>query len=457
MNPAVFRMYDVRGVVDRDLTEDLVRDLGRAYGTRIRRDGGRRVCLGRDPRLHGQRLQDAFAEGALETGLTLLDVGVVPSPQLYFAVHHLDADGGVQVTGSHNPPEYNGVKMMRGKRSLYGDQIQELRAWIEAGDFHREAGGERVSHPITDAYLDYVVDNLELGPHRPRLVLDGGNGAGGPTAMRLFQRLGLDPTGLYIDMDGAFPNHHPDPTVPANLQDLRARVRADGADLGVAYDGDADRVGVIDDRGEVIWGDRLLILLARAVLAQEPGAAIVGEVKCSATLFEDIAAHGGRPIMSAVGHSIIKERMRAEGALLAGEMSGHIFFGHRWLGFDDAVYASARLVELLSHAGQPLSALLSDVPRTAVTPEIRLDCPDDRKFDIVSAAVEHYRAHPDVRSLVDIDGARVDFGDGWGLIRASNTQPVLVLRAEARDEARLDEIRQELEGFVAQQLAKGPA
>ncbi len=457
MNPAVFRMYDVRGVVDRDLTEDLARDLGRAYGTRVRRDGGRRVCLGRDPRLHGQRLQDAFAEGALETGLTLLDVGVVPSPQLYFAVHHLNADGGVQITGSHNPPEYNGVKMMRGKRSLYGDQIQELRAWIEARDFHREAGGERVSRPITDAYLDYVVDHLDLGPHRPRLVLDGGNGAGGPTAMRLFERLGLTPTGLYVDMDGRFPNHHPDPTVLANLQDLRARVLADGADLGVAYDGDADRVGVVDDRGEVIWGDRLLILLARAVLAEEPGAAVVGEVKCSATLFDDVAAHGGRPIMSAVGHSIIKERMRAEGALLAGEMSGHIFFGHRWLGFDDAVYASARLVELLTHAGEPLSALLADVPETAVTPELRLDCPDDRKFEVVAAAVAHYRAHPDVKSLVDIDGARVDFGDGWGLIRASNTQPVLVLRAEARDEARLAAIRAELEGFVAQRLAGSPA
>lgn len=454
MNPAVFRMYDVRGVVDRDLTEDLARDLGRAYGTRIRRDGGRRVCLGRDPRLHGQRLQDAFAEGALETGLTLLDVGVVPTPQLYFAVHHLDADGGVQVTGSHNPPEYNGVKMMRGKRSLYGDQIQQLRAWIEARDFHREAGGERLAHPITETYLDYVVDNLHLGPHRPRLVLDGGNGAGGPTAMSLFRRLGMEPTGLYIDMDGRFPNHHPDPTVPANLEDLRRRVLADGADLGVAYDGDADRVGVIDDRGEVIWGDRLLILLARAVLAAEPGAAIVGEVKCSATLFDDIAAHGGRPVMSAVGHSIIKERMRAEGALLAGEMSGHIFFKHRWLGFDDAVYASARLVELLSHTDQPLSALLADVPKTAATPEIRLDCPDDQKFHVVSAAVEHYRAHPGVRSLVDIDGARVDFGDGWGLIRASNTQPVLVLRAEARDEARLAAIRAELEGFVARRLAE---
>ena len=445
LNPSIFRAYDVRGIADRDLTTPFARALGRAYATRILRRGGRTICLGRDCRTHGSRLREAFADGVLSTGLDVIDVGVVASPMLYFAVFHHDADGGVQITGSHNPSEYNGFKMMEGKGSLYGDAIQDLRRAIEEEDFAEGAGALRTD-PIFDAYVHYVTENITLGPRRLKVVVDGGNGTGGPPAVAILEALGVDIVPMYIPMDGSFPNHHPDPTVEANLADLKARVRAEGADLGLAYDGDADRIGVVDEAGEVIWGDRLLILLAREILAEHPGTPVVAEVKCSNTLFDAIASMGGRPIMSAVGHSIIKTRMKKEGALLAGEMSGHIFFAHRWFGFDDAVYTSCRLLEILSRSEGTLSGALDDVPKTCVTPEIRLDCPDTVKFDLVQRAIAHYSAR---HRVVDIDGARIDFPGGWGLIRASNTQPVLVLRAEAESQAALDRIRGELEGFVA--------
>jgi phosphomannomutase/phosphoglucomutase len=445
VNPQIFRAYDVRGVADVDLTDAFARDLARAFGTVIRRAGGTRVCLGRDCRTHGPRLHQAFLDGLLSTGLEVLDVGVVPSPLLYFAVFHHDTDGGVQITGSHNPAEYNGFKMMHGKSSLHGEQVQDLRRLIEAQDFVSGRGAVREA-PVFDAYVERVASDIRLPGRRLRVVVDGGNGTGGPIATRLLERLGVDVIPMYIDMDGRFPNHHPDPTVEENLVELIARVRSEGADCGVAYDGDADRIGVVDDRGEILWGDRLMILLSRAILRVCPGAAIVSEVKCSATLFDDITARGGRAIMAPVGHSIIKQRMKDEGAELGGEMSGHIFFKHRWMGFDDAVYTTARLLEILAEAGAPLSALLSDVPVTHVTPEIRLDASDDTKFALVDAAAAHFGAlHP----VVDIDGARIDFGDGWGLIRASNTQPVIVLRAEADTAAALGRIRATLEAFVA--------
>ncbi|MCB9727573.1 MAG: phosphomannomutase/phosphoglucomutase [Deltaproteobacteria bacterium] len=445
MNPRIFRAYDVRGVADTDLTDPFARDLGRAYGTMVRRDGGRVVCLGRDCRTHGPRLHAAFLSGLLSTGLEVLDVGVVSSPLLYFAVFHHDTDGGVQITGSHNPAEDNGFKMMHGKDSLHGDQVQHLRRLIEARDFVSGEGSVRQA-PVLDAYLERVSSDIALGGRRLKVVVDGGNGTGGPVAVALLERLGVEVVPMYIEMDGRFPNHHPDPTVEENLEELIARVRSEGADCGVAYDGDADRIGVIDDRGEILWGDRLMILLSRAILRACPGAAIVSEVKCSATLFDDIEAHGGRAIMAPVGHSIIKRRMKDEQAELGGEMSGHIFFRHRWMGFDDAVYTTARLLEILAAADRPLSALLDDVPRTHVTPEIRLDASDDTKFALVEAAAAWFGArHP----VVDIDGARVDFGDGWGLIRASNTQPVIVLRAEADSPEALARIRGTLEAFVA--------
>ena len=447
LDPHIFRAYDIRGIADRDLDDATVDRVARAYATIVLRQGGRRVALGRDCRLSSPRLHAAFVRGLTEAGLDVDDVGVGASPQLYWAVHHLDADGGVQITGSHNPGDHNGFKMMLGKGSFHGERITELAAIARAGDFGEQvASGTVRHHDLAAVYVADIASRLHLGPRLPKVAIDGGNGTGGPPAAALLAALGLPTTPLHIAMDGAFPNHHPDPTVEENLVDLRAAVLGGGLDVGIAYDGDADRIGVIDERGEVIWGDRLLILLAREVLARHPGAAIVGEVKCSHTLFADIAARGGRPVMSAVGHSIIKDRMKAEGAMLAGEMSGHIFYADRWYGFDDAIYVTGRLLEILSHADRPLSALLADVPVTHVTPEIRLDCDDDKKFDVVAKAVAHYGKD---HSVVTIDGARIAFADGWGLIRASNTQPVIVLRAEADDARSLERIRNELEAFVA--------
>ena len=443
MNEHVFRAYDIRGVADRDLDDDFVLALGAAFGTLVRRAGGRRVAVGRDCRLSSDRIFAAFSRGLRAVGADVVDLGVVSSPILYWAVHHLGTDGGVQITGSHNPAEHNGFKMMLGTTTLHGAAITELQQLVATRDFAAGDGGLIEVNPL-GAYVDDIAGRVHLG-RRLKVVVDGGNGTGGPPAMALLERLGVDVVPLYVDMDGSFPNHHPDPTVEENLAELREAVLSGGADLGVAYDGDADRIGVIDDLGHVIWGDRLMILLARDVLAAHPGAAIVGEVKCSKTLFEDIAARGGRPIMSQVGHSLIKARMKVEDAQLAGEMSGHIFFRDRWYGFDDAVYVTARLLEIIARGPASLSELLADVPVTHVTPEIRIDCPDAVKFDVVARAVAHFAAsHP----VVDIDGARVDFGDGWGLIRASNTQPILVLRAEADDAAALARIRSTLEDFV---------
>ncbi|TNF27647.1 MAG: phosphomannomutase/phosphoglucomutase [Deltaproteobacteria bacterium] len=444
MNEHVFRAYDIRGVADVDLTDPFVFALGQAFATLVaRRSGGHRVAVGRDCRLSSDRIFRAFASGLRASGADVVDLGVVSSPILYWAVHHFGTDGGVQITGSHNPAAHNGFKMMLGTATLHGDAIAELKRLVARGDFLAGDGGVIELDPL-GAYVDDIAGRVRLA--RPlKVVVDGGNGTGGPPAVALLERLGVEVVPLYVDMDGRFPNHHPDPTVEENLAELRAAVLAEGADLGVAYDGDADRIGVIDDLGHVLWGDRLMILLSRDVLARHPGAAIVGEVKCSKTLFEDIEAQGGRPIMSQVGHSLIKARMKVEEALLAGEMSGHIFYADRWYGFDDAVYVTARLLEILAREDMPLSALLSDVPVTHVTPEIRMDCPDDEKFDVVARAAAHFGEH---HPVVDIDGVRVDFGDGWGLIRASNTQPVLVLRAEADDAAALARIRTTLEEFV---------
>ena len=470
MNPQIFRAYDVRGVAETDLTDDVARNLGRAYATMVRRNGGSTVCVGRDCRLSSERLFAAFTGGAREAGLNVVAIGVSSTPMLYWSVFAGDADGGVQITGSHNPKEYNGFKMMLGKGSLHGARIQQLLQSIENGDFER-AG------PSTDAVVDgvgaalvaglkalpgegrlaewdgvqasYVADiasRLRFGPRRLKVAIDGGNGTGGPPAVALMQALGVPFDAILTDMDGTFPNHHPDPTVEENLVDLQRLVATTGADVGIAYDGDADRIGVIDEKGGVLWGDRLLVLLSRALFETHPGATVVGEVKCSETLFSDIRARGGRPVMSAVGHSIIKERMKHEGALLAGEMSGHIFYAERWYGFDDAVYVTGRVLEILSHADRPLSELLADLPPTCVTPEIRLDADDAEKFAIVARALAHYGA---LHRVDATDGARIDFGDGWGLIRASNTQPVIVLRAEAQSESGLARIRGELEGFVA--------
>ena len=450
MNPLIFREYDIRGVADRDLESGVVRDIGRAFGTFCSRRGKRRIALGRDCRLSSDRLHSALLEGLLDTGMHVLDIGVGPTPMLYFSVFDADLEGGVQITGSHNPPHENGFKMMCGKGTLSGDEIRELRTLVEQQDFARADGGTTEPHDPRPAYVGFMRGNVRLARTDVRFALDAGNGAGGPLALAAMSAVGLSPIAMYCDMDGRFPNHHPDPSQPENVQPLIDVVLGRELELGIAYDGDADRIGVVDERGEIIWGDRLMILFSREILARHPGAAILGEVKCSQTLYDDVARHGGRPIVWKTGHSLIKKKMKEEGALLAGEMSGHIFFGDRFFGFDDAIYASLRLIEIVAAAGKPLSSLLADVPKTYSTPELRVDCDDTLKFAVVERVLAHFRGK---REVLDVDGARVLFEGGWGLVRASNTQPALVTRFEADSEARLDAIRHEVESVVEAAVA----
>ena len=446
MNPHIFRQYDIRGVVSQDLTHEVVVALGRALGTVAVSRGAKTFGLARDARTHSPALRDALAEGLVSCGLEVIDFGLVPTPLLYFSVFYNHLGGGVMITGSHNPPEFNGFKMMVGHDTLFGEDIQHLRRIMEAGQYVSHEGGSLRQEDILAPYLRFVEGNLALGARKLKVVLDAGNGAAGIVADPLVRALGMDVTSLYIEPDGTFPNHHPDPAEEHNLHDLIEKVRELGADLGVAYDGDGDRIGVVDERGQVMWGDRLMILLSRAILAESPGATIVGEVKCSQTLYDDIAAHGGHPIMWKVGHSLIKNKMKETGAQLAGEMSGHIFFKHRYFGFDDAIYTTARLLELLSKDATPLSERLTGVPVTYATPELRAEVPDDAKFEIVAHIAKHLKAEH--HRVVDIDGVRVIFEDGWGLIRASNTQPALVLRVEAQSAARRDALLARLRAWI---------
>jgi phosphomannomutase / phosphoglucomutase len=445
MNPHIFRQYDIRGVADRDMPDAFAQDLGRALGTFWRRHGHERVALGRDCRTSSDRLHRALLAGLLETGVQVVDVGVVSTPLMYFTVFHLELDGGVQITGSHNPPDENGFKMMKGKASLFGEDIQTLYAMMTSRDFDLPGGGRTESQDVLPAYAAYMRGNVRLARTDVRFAVDAGNGTGGPMALAAMRAVGLSPVPLLCEMDGAFPVHHPDPSQPENLEMLRQRVLDDGLELGIAYDGDADRIGVIDARGEVLWGDRLMVLLSRALLEDHPGAAVIGEVKCSQTLYDDIAARGGRPIMWKTGHSLIKAKMKEESALLAGEMSGHIFFADRYYGYDDAVYATLRLLEIVAASEAPLHELIADLPPTHTTPELRVDCPDAVKFDLVERVLAHYRP---THEVVDVDGVRIRFEDGWGLVRASNTQPALVLRFEAPTPERLQALRDEVESVV---------
>jgi phosphomannomutase/phosphoglucomutase len=445
MNPHVFRQYDIRGHAERDFDNGFVRALGLSLGTFYSKRGLRRVAVGRDCRLSSPRLHEALCAGLLETGLHVVDIGIGPTPLLYFTVHHLDLDGGIQITGSHNPPDENGFKMMLGKGSLYGDDIAELRTVMESERFDSAPGGTLETFDPTPDYVRKASGDIQLGRHDIRFAIDAGNGAGGPLALETMKALGLSPVAMLCEMDGTFPVHHADPTDPETLEMLKERVLGDGLELGFAYDGDADRVGVIDARGEIIWGDKLMIILSRALLAKHPGATIIGEVKCSQTMYDDIEARGGRGVLWKTGHSLIKTKMKEESALLAGEMSGHIFFADRYYGFDDAIYATLRILEIMSHSNVPLHEMLSDVPKTFATPEIRVECDDARKFDLVRQMVDHYRPTHD---LIDIDGARIQFDGGWALVRASNTQPVLVLRFEADSEQQLESIRGEVESVL---------
>jgi phosphomannomutase/phosphoglucomutase len=438
MNPQVFREYDIRGVVQDDFDDEFVVDLGRAYASILLEAGKHNITLGRDCRLSSDRLRELLLEGLVPAGINVTDVGVVPTPLLYFSMVHWQMDGGAMITGSHNAAEYNGFKLGVGPTTIFGEEIQRVRKLVEARAFKTTgAKGSLTMRPVLPDYQDYIRRNIKLEAGM-KVAVDGGNGCGGVVAAPLMREMGLETVELYIEMDGRFPNHHPDPTVEENMRDLQAAVKSSGARVGIAYDGDADRIGAVDENQRIVWGDELMVVFARSILKERPGAAIIGDVKCSRRLYDDIAQHGGRPIMWKTGHSLIKSKLKQENAALAGEMSGHMFFNDRYYGFDDAIYASFRLLEILGRERRGLGAILADLPKTSFTPEIRLDCPDDRKFEVVRKAAEYFRGNYET---IDIDGARVNFPGGWGLVRASNTQPALVMRFEARDEKTLAEIR----------------
>jgi phosphomannomutase / phosphoglucomutase len=448
VNSAIFREYDIRGLIATDLTREHVARLGQALGTFYQDQGCAKIVLGRDCRLSSPDIAATMAQALLSCGCQVIDIGVCHTPALYFALRHFQADGGVMVTASHNPPEFNGFKICRGWQTIFGAEIQKLREMAQAGHFVSGHGSIECQE-ILPCYLDYLKKNLQVS--RPLKVgVDGGHGTAGPVAVALFRELGCEVHPLYCEMDGNFPAHLPDPTVPAHLQDLQHLIAQNSLDVGVAFDGDGDRLGVVGPQGEIIWGDELLIAFARDILRQHPRATIIGEVKCSQKLYDDIARHGGRPLMWKTGHSLIKKKMLTEQALLAGEMSGHFFFADRYFGYDDAIYAAGRLFELMANSQQSITTMLADLPVTVTTPEIRRDCPDEVKFQVVEGLKARVRGKFPFNEL---DGLRIQFSDGWGLVRASNTQPALVLRFEAPTAQRLTELQHIVQDFLTAELA----
>jgi phosphomannomutase / phosphoglucomutase len=450
LKPTIFREYDIRGIADVDLPDEGVRLLGQALGTYMQRHAGRKVNLGRDVRLSGPRLRAALLEGLVASGCEVTDVGVVPTPLLYYSVYNLKADGGVMITGSHNPADYNGFKSVGGGKSIFGQSIQEILKLIQTGDLMTGPGSMKHAD-VMGAYVDEVASQFNW-KRRVKVVIDSGNGAAGPTMHRLLEKLNCDCTELFFEQDGHFPNHHPDPTVEENLEHLKAEVHKQGAELGIAFDGDSDRIGAVDEKGNVIWGDYLLLIFAREILTRKPGSTFIGEVKCSQVLYDEIEKLGGKAIMYKTGHSLIKAKMKEEHAELAGEMSGHLFFQDRFYGFDDALYSACRLMEIVSNSGKPLSAQTAGLPTNVSTPEIRVDCPDEVKFDVINRVVAHFKNSK--YKVVDVDGVRVIFDQGWGLARASNTQPVLVMRFEAANAELLKQYQAEVEAAVAKARAE---
>ncbi|MDQ2667589.1 MAG: phosphomannomutase/phosphoglucomutase [Gemmatimonadota bacterium] len=445
----IFRLNDIRGIVDADLTVETAHAIGGAYAALMQERGVTgEVAIGRDNRPSGDKLRDALVAGLTEAGVDVVDIGVVPTPVLYWSLHNLQVVGGIQITGSHNPPEYNGFKLSFGTESLHGHDLQHLLKLIRSKAAPKGLGKVRHAAPIDD-YVADVVERTGALARPMKIVYDCGNGAGALVAPQVMAALGVEAIGLYTESDGTFPNHHPDPTVPENLEALIAAVKREGAELGVAFDGDADRIGLVDDAGTIIWGDHLLILYARDVLERTGrGQPIIFDVKCSQALTDEITRAGGRAVMWKTGHSLIKDKMKEEHAPIAGEMSGHMFFTEGFYGHDDALYGAARLLRIVASSGKTVRELLADVPPFVSTPEIRVECGDERKFDLVEKAVAHFRA---IHDVIDVDGVRVLFGDGWGLIRASNTQPILVTRYEARSAERLQAIRSEMESWIRAQ------
>jgi phosphomannomutase len=452
-DPTVLREYDIRGIVGKTLSAADARAVGRSFGTAVVRNGGRKVALGRDGRLSSPEMSQAVAAGLIACGLEVIDIGLGPTPMLYFAVREYGYDGGIMITGSHNPSEYNGFKMMLGKASFWGKDIQELGKRAVAGDYANGAGAI-VPRPVNEAYVARLLRDYKAG-RELKVVWDAGNGAAGAVMVALTAQLPGRHVLLNAEIDGRFPAHHPDPTVPENLKQLQDGVRANAADLGIAFDGDADRIGVVDGQGRILWGDQILAILARDVLAERPGSTIIADVKASQVLFDEIARLGGKPLMWKTGHSIIKTKMAETGAPLAGEMSGHIFFADKWYGFDDALYAAIRLLSLLARSPDSLGAMRDALPAAVNTPELRFPCSDARKFAVVAEVKA--RLQKAGATFSDVDGVRVTTRDGWWLLRASNTQDVLVARCEARDEAGLTRLKADLVAQVAQSGIKPPA
>ncbi|HHV79626.1 MAG TPA: phosphomannomutase/phosphoglucomutase [Firmicutes bacterium] len=467
INPEIFREYDIRGVVGRDLSPEAVRQIGMAYGSFMQRkelwlldegwpykthhiagDGPPTVIVGKDNRKSSPELRDWLIDGIISTGCNVLDIGTVVTPVFYFARIYYGIEAGVQITGSHNPPEFNGFKIGKGPGTMYGAEIQRLKEVIEQGWFVRSAveGTVEKADPV-NAYAADLLERVVVTGKKLKVVVDCGNGTASFIAPRVLQALGCEVVPLYCDSDPDFPNHFPDPVIPANLQELSRKVVETGADLGVAYDGDADRIGVVDDTGAIIPGDILMALFWREILPKHPGALAIIEVKCSQALVREVEKLGGEPMFWKAGHSLIKAKMRETGAVFSGELSGHMFFADEHYGYDDAIYASARLIRMVAAAGKPLSQLWDDIPRYHSTPEVRVSCPDAVKFDVVERIKEKLEGS---RPIVDVDGVRVEYPEyrGWALVRASNTQPVLVLRAESETDAGLQSIQAEMEKWL---------
>ena len=447
INPQMFREYDIRGIVDDDLTNDSVYLIGKGFGTYAKRNGNQSVAIGGDARLSTPRFKEAFIKGLMETGCDVIDVGICATPVLYFAIWKLNTKAGAMITASHNPPEYNGIKLNFGLRSVYAGQIQDVLHIIQQKDFEKGEGTLEYYSTIIEEYKTYIVENIHLA--RPvSCIVDAGNGAGGPILPDILRRLGCNVKELYCEMDGTFPNHHPDPTIEKNLKDMMAAIPNSEYEIGLGLDGDADRIGVVDEKGHMLYGDQILNIYARDFLDKNPGEVVLADVKCSKNLFDDIEKHGGKPIMYKTGHANIKNKMKEDGVRMGGEMSGHIFFADRFLGFDDAMYASCRFVEILSHSQLKCSELLADQPVLYHTPEMRVDCDDNIKFELVEKVKNSFVQEG--QKVIDVDGMRILFPDGWGLVRASNTQPILVLRFEATTEARMKEIQELVENRIKQ-------
>ncbi|MBA3030341.1 MAG: phosphomannomutase/phosphoglucomutase [Desulfobacteraceae bacterium] len=443
MNPEIFREYDIRGIAGKDMTDQEVFVLGKGIGTYLKRKGCSKLNVGRDCRVTSEPYAREIIQGLRASGCDVIDLGVCPTPVFYFSIQHLKQQGGVMVTASHNPKEYNGFKICKNLDSVYGEELKKIHALMEKEDFEQGQGALETIDVLTP-YQQFVLENIKLS--KPLKVgIDAGNGTGGLTALPILRGLGCEVHDLYCDMDGNFPNHEADPTVAENMKDLIALVAEKKLDLGIGFDGDSDRIGVVDEKGNMIFGDQLMVIFSREILSRKPGAVFISEVKCSQTLYDDIEKNGGKAVMWRTGHSLIKKKMKEEKAELAGEMSGHVFFADRYFGYDDAVYAGCRLLEILVDTGKTISQLLAGIPKTFSTPEIRVECPDNIKFAVVEKVTAHFKK---THSVIDIDGARVLFEEGWGLVRASNTQPALVLRFEALSSEKLEEIRKTVESVL---------